>query len=106
MYKISTNSLGHIRLIAKRWHDNFVFHLMALAIIFLTASSWEYKELAEQERAKAERAERRMRIADQYKRSEAVIFVLPANDIDEYKERLRSIRNAANDEIIHAQASK
>jgi len=91
------------------WHGlerNSIYALLLLIIIYLFASNLEYKEIAAREGERAEQATQKLAIAEQYKRSEPVLFVLPANDLGQYRQRLRDVRNVANDQIEHSKAAK
>lgn len=97
--------LGRAKNIVRRWWHGKQIHALLIVILYLFASAMDYRDQAEQERIKAERAEQELAIARQYKRAEPVIFVLPANDVGEYEQGLRRVLNAANDQIVHSKAA-
>lgn len=91
------------------WHGlerNSIYALMALTILFLFASNMDYRDQLNAQASRAEQREQELAIASQYKRSEPVVFVLPANDLDQYRQRLRDVRNVANDQLEFAKSAQ
>lgn len=106
---IFTRSHGIAAYRIRKWHDyakeNCLYALLILLCLYLLAGYLDYRDQAMISGAENVELKQKLAIAEQYKRSEPVIFVLPANDLDEYELGLRRVLNAANDGIIHAKAA-
>ncbi len=107
---LSRDAWGRAKYVVRRFYHEKYLHLAVLALIYCGVSTLQYREeLAherEQSAAKIAAAEYRAKSAEEYSRAEPIYFVVPANDVQEYRLRMRDIRNAANDQIEHGKAAR
>lgn len=90
----------------RRWYDEKVFHVIAVAVLLLVASSWQYQDEVAEHKQKRAVAEREAKVAAAMYRAEGFIYMIEARNLQEFDSKVRRLRDEMSDALIHSAAAR